>query len=207
MAGLSLYGDLAIALQSTAPITVTGRLESAKIIPDTAAGNPHHLLGTITRWGIDAVEVAHDDRRRAFVLANTTDQDTPHSGAPTSWSSELDQLSFGTSGISSRQRLILVSAGNSDNNRYGVGDYLLAADHADNEIESPAQAWNPVCVGAFTEKGVLPAGTLGTPVAPVGDLSPSSRTGSWTSPWPIKPDIVMEGGNWLLDTLALPISS
>jgi hypothetical protein len=204
LAGLSLYGDLTTALQNTAPIAVTSRLESAKIIPDTVAGNPHHLLGTVTRWGVDAVEVAAD-RRRTFVLANTTDQDTPHSGAPTSWSSELDQLSAGVAGMSSQRRLILVSAGNSNNSRYGAGNYLPVADHPDNEIESPAQAWNPICVGAFTEKNVLPAGILGTPVAPLGDLSPSSRTASWTSPWPIKPDVVMEGGNWLLDSLPPPL--
>src|SRR5690606_30807587 len=27
----------------------------------------------------------------------------------------------------------------------------------------------------------------------------------WTSPWPIKPDVVMEGGNWLLDSLPPPL--
>ena len=35
------------------------------------------------------------------------------------------------------------------------------------------------------------------PVALVGDLCPTSRTSvSWERKWPLKPDIVLEGGNW-----------
>ena len=43
------------------------------------------------------------------------------------------------------------------------------------------------------EKTVLPPGDAGIPLAPAGDLSPSSRTASWASHWPIKPDVVFEG--------------
>ncbi len=197
LAGLALFGDLTPALQTMLPIQLRHRLESVKIIPD-AGHNPHHLLGAITRAGINAVETA-GVRRRTFALASTTEDDTPHDGAPTSWSSELDQLAAGVSGNVSTSRLLLVSAGNSDQNRFGNNDYLIVSDHADNEVESPAQAWNPICVGAYTEKNVLPAGVPGMPLAPVGDLSPSSRTASWSSHWPIKPDVVMEGGNWLVN--------
>ncbi|MBB6355834.1 S8 family serine peptidase [Aminobacter aganoensis] len=197
LAGLSLFGDLTPAFQSMLPIRLRHRLESAKIIPD-AGHNPHHLLGAVTRAGINAAETA-GVRRRTFTLASTTEDDTPHDGAPTSWSSELDQLAAGVSGIVATQRLVLVSAGNSDQNRFGNHDYLTTSDHADNEIESPAQAWNAVCVGAYTEKNVLPAGVPGTPLAPIGDLAPSSRTASWSSHWPIKPDVVMEGGNWIVN--------
>ena len=92
MAGLAIYGDLYAALQGMLPITVRHRLESSKIIPD-AGQNPHHLLGAVVRDAIDAVE-ARADRRRTFVMASTTDEDTPHDGAPTSWSSEIDQLAI-----------------------------------------------------------------------------------------------------------------
>ncbi|MEW6630622.1 MAG: S8 family serine peptidase [Pseudomonadota bacterium] len=197
LGGLSLFGDLTPALQSMLPIQLRHRLESAKIIPD-AGHNPHHLLGTMTRAGVNAAETA-GVRRRTFALASTTEDDSPHDGAPTSWSSELDQLAAGVSGNVATPRLLLVSAGNSDQNRFGNNDYLAACDHPDNEVESPAQAWNPICIGAYTEKTVLPGGEPGTPLAVVGDLAPSSRTASWSSHWPIKPDVVMEGGNWVVN--------
>lgn len=197
LAGLSLFGDLAVALQNMTPIQITHRLESAKVIPD-AGHNPHHLLGAMTRAGINAAE-AVADRRRTFAMASTTADDTPHDGAPTSWSSEIDQLTVGASGISNAPRLFLISAGNTDQNLFGNGDYLVTCHLPENEIESPAQAWNAVCVGAYTEKNILPDGQPGAALAPFGDLAPSSRTASWLSYWPIKPDVVFEGGNWLVN--------
>src|SRR5262245_33131115 len=132
-------------------------------------------------------------------MASTTEDDTPHDGAPTSWSSEIDQLAAGASGLKKITRLLLVSAGNTDQNLFGNGDYLATCQLAENEIESPAHAWNAICIGAYTEKSVLPTGQAGVALAPVGDLSPSSRTASWLSYWPIKPDVVFEGGNWLIN--------
>ena len=70
-------------------------------------------------------------------------------------------------------------------------------------IEDPAQAWNAVTVGAFTEKVFIrhPDYDDWQPLAESGDLCPTSRTSlPWPpenqSGWPIKPDIVMEGGNY-----------
>jgi hypothetical protein len=197
LAGLSLFGDMTVALQNMTPIRITHRLESVKIIPD-AGHNPHHLLGAMTRDGIDAAEVVAF-RRRTFAMASTTEDDSPHDGAPTSWSSEIDQLTSGVSGLQNTARLFLVSAGNTNQNLFGNGDYLERSHLPDNEIESPAHAWNAICVGAYTDKNVLTAGQQGVALAPVGDLSPSSRTASWLSHWPIKPDVVLEGGNWLVN--------
>lgn len=185
------------------PIEVHHRLESVKIIPD-AGHNPHHLLGAVTRAGIDAVEGV-GDRRRTFAMANTTEDDSPHDGAPTSWSSEIDQLTSGVSGEKNIKRLMLVSAGNTNQNLFGNTDYLSVCEHPDSEVESPAHAWNAICVGAYTEKNVLPVGQAGTPLAPLGDLAPSSRTASWSSHWPLKPDVVFEGGNWLVDGAPPPM--
>lgn len=193
LAGLALFGDLTSPLQSTLPVTISHRLESVKLLPDAGA-NPYHLLGVKTRLAINGVEQIV--RRRTFTMAVTTDEDTPHDGAPTSWSTEIDQLAAGASGNRSDHRLILVSAGNTDNFTFTAGHYLATCDHADNELESPAQAWNAISVGAFTEKTMLPPAEGLTIVAPHGDLSPSSRTASWSSTWPLKPDVVLEGGNW-----------
>lgn len=203
MAGLALYGDLTIELQQMLPVEINHRLESVKLLPD-AGFNPHHLLGTVTRNAINTVELAHS-RRRTFTMACTTEDDTPHDGAPTSWSSEIDQLTAGISGINNNPRLILISAGNTDNSTFGVGNYLDRCDHDDNEIESPAQAWNAISVGAYTEKNFLPAGETANPLAPIGDLSPSSRTASWISYWPLKPEVVLEGGNWAADAIPPPM--
>ncbi|MEN7455076.1 S8 family serine peptidase [Mesorhizobium sp. CCNWLW179-1] len=94
-------------------------------------------------------------------MASTTEDDTPHDGAPTSWSSEIDQLASGASGLQKRQRLILVSAANSDQNAFIGGNYLAVSDHPDNELESPAQAWNAISVGAYTQKVTMPPGEPG----------------------------------------------
>ena len=178
MAGLSLFGDLTAPLYQLGPVTVTNRLESSKLLPD-AGQNPHHLLGAVTRDAINSVETT-GYKRRTFTLATTTNEDTPHDGAPISWSSEIDQLSAGVSGTVRTPRLVVLSAGNTDNNTFGFGNYLDRCDHHDNEIESPAQSWNGICVGAYTEKTQIPANEMQTtsPVAPYGDLSPSSRTAS-----------------------------
>ncbi len=67
-------------------------------------------------------------------------------------------------------------------------------------VEDPAQAWNALTVGAFTE--LVDVGATGTShegwtaVAPPGDLSPFSRTGvAFQTQWPVKPEVVLEGGN------------
>ncbi|BEV13103.1 S8 family peptidase (plasmid) [Asticcacaulis sp. DW145] len=193
MAGLCLYGDLTFRLQAVQPFTINYQLESIKIIPD-AGHNPHHLLGTVTSNAIDFAE-ATGARRRTYVMASTTKDDTPHDGAPTSWSSALDQLTSGVLGQMPVQRLMIVSAGNSDQRQFSRAPYLRTCDHEDNEIESPAHAWNVIAVGAYTTKTVVPNKSA---LAPAGDLSPSSRTASWSSHWPIKPDVVMEGGNWVI---------
>ena len=203
MAGLALYGDLTPKLHQADPVPVNHRLESVKLIPDVGV-NPHHLLGAVTRNAINAVEQIHP-RRRTFTMASTTGEDTPHDGAPTSWSSEVDQLAAGVSGQINTQRLMLISAGNTDNFTFGAGNYLERCDHEDNEIESPAQAWNALCVGAYTEKTQLPEGEAAAPLAPFGDLSPSSRTASWSSHWPLKPDVVLEGGNWATSAMPPPM--
>lgn len=204
MGGLSLYGDINPILHQPNPIIVSNRLESVKLLPDVVGGNPHHLLGAVTRNAVNAVEQIVP-RRRTFTMTTTTGEDTPHDGAPTSWSSELDQLAAGVSGRVNAQRLMLVAAGNTNNFSYGAGDYLNKCDHEDNEIESPAQAWNALSVGAFTEKTQLPANEPLTALAPFGDLSPASRTASWSSTWPLKPDVVLEGGNWAKSAMPPPM--
>lgn len=203
MAGLALFGDLTTTLQQMRPVEIHHRLESVKLIPD-ADENPHHLLGAITSNAIKTVEV-QGARRRVFSMPITTGEDTPHDGAPTSWSSAIDEIAAGVLGGQNTMRLLLISAGNTDNFTFTEGNYLDRCDHPDNEIQAPAQAWNALCVGAFTEKVTLPDGEGTKALAPFGDLSPASRTASWTSYWPLKPDVVLEGGNWAAGSMPPPM--
>ena len=201
MAGLALYGDLRTVLEGADAVEIPHRLESSKVIPD-AGQNPHHLLGDITRKAIDAVEI-EPERVRTFSLATTTDEDRPHSGAPTSWSSEIDQLAAGISGALKQSRLIVTSAGNIQRQHGGIENYHGICDHPDSEVQSPSQAWNAITVGAITNMNGVGGITFGDTLAEVGDIAPVSRTASWQSTWPIKPDVVLEGGNWYDDGATL----
>jgi hypothetical protein len=114
-------------------------------------------------------------------------------GRPSSWSAGIDQLCFGED---THKRLILVSAGNI---RQGISGSDYPARNETEPIENPAQAWNAITVGAFTEKTTIVDPTFAgwEPLAPVGELCPTSRTSmTWERQWPIKPEILMEGGNW-----------
>ena len=91
------------------------------------------------------------------------------------------------------ERLIVLSAGNTD--AAGWNDYPTS--NMTDAIHDPAQSWNALTVGGYTEKMTLdPAQWPGyTPLAPAGDLSPCSCTSMTWARWPFKPDIVMEAGN------------
>lgn len=198
LAGIALFGDLVPVLDSRAAIDIPHRLESVKIIPPAGA-NPHDLLGAITRDAVELIEMLGLGERRIFCLATTTEDDTPHYGLPTSWSAEIDQLAAGVGKRMGERRLLCVSAGNLRDGGPSVDDYPERNDAA--EIEAPAQAWNALTVGAFTRKVVMTRRDLAghTPFAAAGDLSPNSRTASWDDSWPVKPDIVLEGGNLAVD--------
>lgn len=194
MSGTALYGDLMEVLDGQGPIEIRHRLESVKILPDIGANDPD-LYGAITADSIARAEIAAPARPRAICLAVTSDVDHWR-GRPSAWSAKLDALTFGRDEVA---RFIAVSAGN-------IRDQIVAADYpARNDtmpIESPAQAWNALTVGAFTERTVISDPTLGgwNPLGAAGDIMPRSRTSvSWLREWPLKPDVVFEGGNLAID--------
>lgn len=191
MAGTVLYGDLMPLLAGNGPVTTTHCLESVKILPDQGANEPK-LYGAITRESIARAEISAPYRRRATCMAVTSDIGL-NRGRPSSWSSAIDQLCFGDPTVS---RLILLSAGNI---RDGLSRAEYPARNETESIENPAQAWNAITVGAYTEKTTIVDETYAgwEPVAPAGDICPTSRTSvTWEKAWPIKPEIVLEGGNW-----------
>ena len=68
--------------------------------------------------------------------------------------------------------------------------------------KAPHRQWNSLVVGACTDKITIthPDYAGWAAVAPAGDLSPASRTSAiWDRQWPIRPDVVFEGGNFAHD--------
>ncbi|CNF11192.1 Y4bN protein [Mycobacterium tuberculosis] len=212
MAGLSLFDDLASALTGPDKVELRHRLESVKILhrANAAQNADPPFYGVTVAQAAALAETERPHRRRAFSMP-ITDGDGINDGRPTSWSASVDALAFGSdiarssAGVSllgrpdpRASRLFLVSAGNVHPFDRS-GDYL--ADCDTSRIEDPAQAWNVLTVGAFTGlTEITNAGHTGhKALAPAGELSPYSRTSlTWGKMWPVKPDIVMEGGNVLV---------
>ena len=193
MAGMVAYGDLLHCLDGHQPIILRHSLESAKILPPPPEENPCRLWGHVTSRGISEAEY-HEPHRKRIICMAVTSEDGLNRGRPSSWSGQLDELASGYS--DDRQRLIIVSGGNVRDPE----DWKRFPDsNATCEIHDPAQAWNALTVGAFTEKTQIADLTLSSyvAIADAGDLSPFSSTSvTWPNrKWPIKPEILFEGGN------------
>jgi hypothetical protein len=189
MAGIAAYGDLAQALASSATIEVPHCLESSKLLPPTGE-NPPELYGFLTAKCLSLAEDAVPDRKRQVCMAVTAPA-FYHYGEPTSWSASVDALASGAN--DDRQRLIIVSAGNMPSDE--LAQY--PASNLTQSVQDPAQAWNALTVGAYTLLDTPGPDLAGyVPIAQSGQLSPHSTTSAmWDKKWPIKPEVVFEGGN------------
>lgn len=192
MAGIAAFGDLQQALMKSNKIYIPHCLESVKILPSQGTNDPS-LYGHITIQAVSLAEIQAPQRTHIPCMAVTA-PDYYGRGRPSSWSAAIDQL---TSGHDNDSRyLFLVSAGNvrDPNDWVNYPNSNLTAP-----IHDPAQSWNAVAVGAYTSKDRITAPSLRgySPTAKKGSLSPFSSTSlTWdTQKWPLKPDIVMEGGN------------
>jgi hypothetical protein len=202
MAGLALYGDLTPVLTETGPIELRHRLESVKILPALGQNHPD-LYGAITAEAVYRIESVSPARPRAFCMAVTA-TDSRDRGHPSSWSAELDQITFGEP--EGDRRLIFVSAGNTQAEQR----HLYPESNYTDGIHDPGQAWNVVTVGAYTERVFIQSEDYADwqPLARSGDLSPSSTTSLvWDTRWPLKPDMLMEGGNSALNPTTLRADS
>lgn len=206
MCGLAGYGDLSQALVTGGKIVIPYCLESVKILPPVGNNDPS-LYGYITSQATSRAEIQAPYRKRCLCMA-VTSIDGRDMGRPSSWSAAIDALSAGVSvsqlapGASSEgnddeaeRRLFIISAGNVE----GQAEWQAYPDsNLTNSVHDPAQSWNALVVGAYTEKVVIKDPTLvgHTPLAASGSLSPYSTTSlTWERKWPVKPDVVMEGGN------------
>ena len=199
MAGIVAYGDLSNSLESTDTIELTHKLESVKILPRPPLSNAPDLWGHITSQAISKAEIQAPERNRSFCMAVSANN-TDHRGKPSAWSAQLDQSASGADDNS--KRLIIVSGGNISSNildaAQGYPDIQLT-----DSVHDPAQSWNAISVGAYTELHEISDKTLEeySPVAPKHGLSPFTTTSlTWEeNSWPVKPELVLEGGNLAQD--------
>jgi hypothetical protein len=192
MAGLALYGDLENALLSTERIDVPCELESVKILPRDGENSPE-LYGSLTEEAVSRATISEPERERIVCMAVTA-TDSRDRGQPSSWSASVDKICVGES-IDDKRHLVILSAGNialEDHINYPEGNLT-------DGIHDPGQSWNALTVGAFTEKADIAEKEFRdwTTLAPPGDIAPGTTTSlTWQrGKWPIKPDIVFEGGN------------
>lgn len=195
MAGLAAYGDLKSKLESSEPVHLKHTLESIKILPPTGQNDPE-LWGDITKRAISLAEIQSPDRKRISCMAVLSD-DTRDRGRPTSWSGAIDQITSGSD--ESEKRIMILSAGN-------ITDFNQITNYPDSQItdsiHDPGQSWNALTVGAYTRLTHITSPIFAgyTPVARTNQLSPFSTTSTvWEDKWPIKPEVVFEGGNVAVD--------
>jgi hypothetical protein len=188
MAGVAMYGNLNAILENNQAIEIHHQIESVKILhPDYP--NEQNKFPLITLDAVNRAIINNPNNKRIFCMAVTTDFQVDF-GKPSAYSSVLDSIIFGED--NDDKKLFIVSAGNvrGEENWKNYPESNLNLS-----VQSPAQSWNAISIGAYTEK-ILP--DVNT-VAKKFELSPHSTTSSsWDSNWPIKPEVVFEGGNLIL---------
>ena len=185
MAGVAVYGNLNSILESGQAIQIHHQLESVKILHPLFP-NPQNSIPFITLDAVNRAIINNPESKRIFCMAVTTDFQVDF-GKPSTYSAVLDEIIFGSD--YNDKKIFVVSAGNV-REEYNWKNY--PESNLNLSVESPAQSWNAITIGAYTEKTILGLNT----VANKFELSPHSTTSSsWGLNWPIKPEVVFEGGN------------
>lgn len=195
MAGLALFGNLTEMLTTQAPVTISHRLESVKLLPaDGANAGDAQLHGYLTSEAVNRPAVTAPYRKRVYSMAITA-RDNRDRGRPSAWSATIDRLAYDADEQGETPRLFVISAGN-------IKDPNAWLEYPDSNttdgIHDPAQAWNALTVGAMTHLTRITEADAQhySAIAQAGGLSPFSTTSqTWQPHWPLKPDVVFEGGN------------
>lgn len=194
MAGISLFFDLKQALETNSPITISQGIESVKILP-SVGNNPPELYGAITQQAVSLAEIANPNVKRVICMAVTAPEYNTFDGSPTSWSATIDSITSGAN-EEDEKRLFIISAGNVFPNEFTNNPYPKA--NTLHCVESPGQSWNAITVGAYSQDTTIkdPIFKGYSALARLGELSPYSSTSRiWNMKWPIKPDVLFNGGN------------
>lgn len=201
MAGTALYRCLTDVFTSTGPVEMRHRLESVKLLPPPPLSNSPDVYGSVTQEAVSKAIIAAPQRNRAICMAVTTKDDRDH-GLPSSWSATVDQMCAGA--VDEIPKLMFISTGNFHAVMQQPSYVYPESNFTQAGIQDPSQSWNAITVGACTALVNItdPMFVGWNPIATAGDLCPTSRTSTTWSPddqkgWPIKPDMVMEGGNYI----------
>ncbi len=201
MAGIALYRDLGAAIErgtAEAPHWIQSSRLLIKPGSGIAADDNYEKWPVLTLAAVSSAEAADPQNRdRVFALAITrTMQEPPLEGfTATLWSHAIDQIAHGNG----QGRLLIVSAGNARYQQWSALAEQYPQLQLSEKIHQPAQAANSLTVGAYTSRVELPADKDYKEAEVVakcpGGISPFTSAGPPGNEWPIKPDILMEGGN------------
>jgi hypothetical protein len=200
MSGIAAYGNLNAYLSSTDDIELNHTLASYKILPPTGSTDKK-LWGYITSQAVSDRIIKESEKIHIFsmsVTAQDTDGDELD-GTPSSWSSAIDNILFNNDS----KKLFCISAGNT-NIDDSTFEYITS--NKTSPIENPSQSWNALTIGAFTQKDTITDEDneyidYDEVMAKKDEVSPFTTTSHlWDNQWPVKPDVVFEGGNLLLNT-------
>lgn len=194
MAGIALFNDLKKELTKNYKIELSHQIESVKILPPKSVNDPQ-LYGDITAQAVSLAEIENPSAHRVVCMAITSPEYNTFDGSPTSWSAAIDRITSGA-GEEDAKRLFIVSAGNVYPHELKSSGFPRA--NTLHGVESPGQAWNALTVGVFSNNTQImdPDFKGFVPVADSGELSPYSSTSElWNSKWPVKPEVLFDGGN------------
>lgn len=194
MAGIALYHNLQDRILSPSRQRIVHHLESVKILPPRGENDPK-LYGAITHRAVYLAEISRPHIERAVCMAVTSDRYNTNDGSPTSWSGAVDSITSGAID-SEEKRLFFISAGNVYPSELSDVEYPTA--NSLHSVENPGQAWNAITVGAYSHAVRIKDELMRSyrAVADSGELSPYSSTSvMWNKRWPIKPEILCDGGN------------
>lgn len=196
MAGIAAFFTLEDKLESMDAVDVYHFIESVKMM-DKSSDNPEELYGELTSEAINLAEVENPETKRVICMAITAESNISKDGRPSSWSGAIDSIVSGSE-EEDAVRLMFISAGNTTISEINeTQNYITAV--INHSVEDPGQAWNAVTVGAYTDLVNIedPSYVGYSPLVNKGSYSPyTSSSLTWDhSKWPIKPEILLEGGN------------
>ena len=198
MAGICAYGDFGPLLKSKEEINISHNLASIKILSINEEGDKFNDASELV---CDAINLAENniEQNKNYVLAITTNSDG--NGMPSLYSTMLDRV------ISNHKALFLVSIGNCDpqsiSGAFTKDDYLQY--QKSTCIDNPSQSWNSLSVGSYTEKTDC-SNIRGDGLMPVSEelyVSPYSKFSMVNydyNNFPVKPEVLFEGGNKVVDS-------
>lgn len=177
------FGDLSEAI-NTNKISVPFKIESVQLT-DERVCHERELWGRLTE---EAVNKTLSDKN-LYVMTISAENISTHYGEPTSWSAKIDDICF------EDKKIFSLAVGNIYEN---INKEEYENYQEQSCIENPAQSWNSIAIGAFTNmdnhERCLESNVY--PLVRKGDLSPYSKTSNlFQKGWPLKPEVVFEGGN------------